>query len=215
MNRAKAIAVIESVAKSDYAFDQLSDELGEVSSGSLGQQLLHCGVIPERFAHDSSEEKLWAKYCDILLRKTFDRLGITSEVIRVRGNSADVRGVGDGYSIVADAKAFRQSRTAKNQKDFKITALDDWRRGDTYACLVAPLYQYPIRSSQIYAQATERKVTLLSYAHLGFLLDHAPYATLRPLWNAPGQMQSTQDARLYWEAIDDAIVAATNGPMPN
>ena len=33
------------------------------------------------------------------------------------------------YSLVADAKAFRLSRTAKNQKDFKVQAMDGlaWR----------------------------------------------------------------------------------------
>ena len=162
MERAQAIALIESIADSQYAFDLLTDEIGEVSADDLGRQLIHCGVIPEQFAHDSSEEKLWAKYCDILLGKPFDLLGIASEVIRVRGDSADVRGAAEGYSIVADAKAFRLSRTAKNQKDFKIDAMDDWRRSDTYACLVAPMYQYPSRRSQIYWQAIDKNVTLLS-----------------------------------------------------
>ncbi len=143
MNRSDAISFVESIVGEENAFDVLEDKIQGISRVQLSENLLRCGIIPERYAHDSSEEKLWAKYCDILLCQTFNMLGIKSKVIRVRGDSADVLGVTSSYSIVADAKAFRLSRTAKNQKDFKIAALDDWRKEKTYACLVAPLYQYP------------------------------------------------------------------------
>ena len=33
------------------------------------------------------------------------------------------------YTLIADAKSFGLSRTAKNQKDFKVTALSNWREG--------------------------------------------------------------------------------------
>ena len=209
MDRSQVVALIESVARTDGAFDILERELSRVSTSDLGNSLLHCGVIPERYSHDSTEEKLWAKCCDILLSQAFNDLGIPSEVIRVRGDSADIRGVTGDYSIVADAKAFRLSRTAKNQKDFKVTALDDWRRADTYACLVAPLFQYPSRASQIYFQAEQRNVTLLSYVHLKFLLDHRSSQSLKPLWTSAGRISPSKDARRYWEAIDDAVVAIT------
>jgi len=209
MTRAEALAFIESIASDTAAFDILEKEVAQISAADLGEALLHCGVIPEQYGHDSSAEKLWAKYCDILLSRAFNLLDIRSEVIRIRGDSADIRGIAESYSIVADAKAFRLSRTAKNQKDFKIAALDDWRRGDTFACLVAPLYQYPNRSSQIYSQAKEKNVTLLSYVHLKFLLDYAEKSSLRPLWQRPGELSPTKDARRYWESIDDAIVAIT------
>jgi len=128
----------------------------------------------------------------------------------VRGDSADIRGAADDYSVVADAKAFRLSRTAKNQKDFKVTALDDWRRGDTYACLVAPLYQFPNRSSQIYLQAEEKNVTLLSYVHIKYLLDHITDESIEPVWNIAGALNPSKKARRYWEAVDDNVVAITN-----
>ena len=210
MDEYNLVSFIKSIARDEDSFDVLERHLDEISRVQLGQNLLYCGIIPEQYAHDSSEEKLWAKYCDILLNKAFNFLDIRSEVIRVRGNSADVRGVATGYSIVADAKAFRLSRTAKNQKDFKITTLDDWRRGDTYACLVAPLYQYPTRSSQIYAQAKDKNVTLLSYVHLKFLLENGVQESLETLWNAAGSMSPGKGAREYWETIDDSVVTVTN-----
>ena len=106
-------------------------------------------------------------------------------------------------SIVGDAKAFRLSRTAKNQKDFKVQALDDWRKSNTYACLVSPLYQYPQRASQIYEQAIERNVTLLSYTHLKFLLDCTDGQNLDSLWCISSELSKSKNAQQYWEAIDE------------
>lgn len=209
MTRSGMIAFIQATAGQADAFDLLEAKAQDLSRDAVAAELLHCGIIPEEFAHDSSEEKQWAKYCDILLSRAFNLLDISSEVIRVRGDSADIRGSADGYSIVADAKAFRLSRTAKNQKDFKVTALDDWRRGNTYACLVAPWYQYPSRRSQVYAQAQARNVTLLAYFHLRFLQEHRTDKSLEPLWNCAGAMSPSQDARLYWEAIDDTVLSIT------
>lgn len=197
MTRSAIISIIEEIAHTSGAFDHLEQKVELLSASAVGPALLECGVIPEQFAHDSSHEKLWAKYCDIRLKRCFNSLDIPSEVIRVRGDSADVRGVSREYSIIADAKAFRLSRTAKNQKDFKITALDDWRRRDTYACLVAPLYQYPSRSSQIYLQAEQRNVTLLSYVHMKYLLDHSPIQSIELLWNTAGDLEPSIEARRY------------------
>ncbi len=115
----------------------------------------------------------------------------------------------DEYTIVGDAKAFRLSRTAKNQKDFKVGALDDWRKTDTFACLIAPLYQFPTSKSQIYQQAERRNVTLLSYVHLRFLLDFGSGASLKGLWEAPGGVTPSEEARVYWERIETVILDLT------
>lgn len=69
--------------------------------------------------------------------------------------------------------------------------------------------QYPSGSSQIYYQAEERNVTLLSYIHLRFLLDHSVHVSLRDLWEIPGSLKPAKEARRYWEAIDEVIVALT------
>ncbi len=208
MNRSKIVALITEVAKQTDAFDRLEMALTDLSRVNVSQQLLECGIIPEQFEHSSSEEKLWAKYCDILLAKSLDYLEIESSVLRTRGDSADVFGKTQEYSLVADAKAFRLSRTAKNQKDFKINALDDWRRENTFVCLVAPLYQYPATSSQIYYQAYTRNVTLLSYVHLKFLLDHPPHTSLKLLWKVTKGTPS-KEAKLYWQRIESVILELT------
>ena len=210
MKRTDVIALIFEVTGSEDAFDILEKEFAEITRPALSSNLLECGIIPELLEHDSSEEKLWAKYCDILLAQTLTHLSIPAEVLRARGDSADVFGRTHAYSIVGDAKAFRLSRTAKNQKDFKVHALNDWRKSNTYACLVSPLYQYPRRVSQIYEQAIEWNVTLLSYIHLKFLLDYADGKKIDPLWCIGNELPMSKNARQYWEAIDKTACEITD-----
>ncbi|MYE88835.1 HindIII family type II restriction endonuclease [Candidatus Poribacteria bacterium] len=203
MVRLDVIDLIFKIAGLENAFDILEEKLAGITKDELSSSLLECGIIPELLEHDSSEEKLWAKYCDLLLAQTWTHLSIPSEVIRTRGDSADVFGRTQNYSIVGDAKAFRLSRTAKNQKDFKVQALNDWRKSNTYACLASSLYQYPQRASQIYEQAIERNVTLLSYTHLKFLLDCTEGQNLDPLWRIGSELPKSKNAQQYWEAIDE------------
>lgn len=132
------------------------------------ETLKQIGTIPEIFEHDSTEEKLFSKASDAVLSRAFREIGLKSTVLKERGDSADVLAESPihGYTLVADAKAFRMSRTAKNQKDFKVVALSGWRKDSEYAVLCSPYFQYPSRSSQIYAQAIEHNVCLFSWEHL-------------------------------------------------
>lgn len=149
------------------------------------------GIIPEQIPHDSSEEKLFSKASDIILSRIFRELGLKSSPLSERGDSADVYAESKfhNYSLVADAKAFRLSRTAKNQKDFKITALSYWKKDSDYAILCAPYFQYPKHTSQIYQQAIENNVCLLSWEHILFLLKNEIQETeeinLSAIWNFP------------------------------
>ena len=136
--REQTIELIFRVAKDRDAFDVLENYLSNISQRKLGENIIECGILPEMFAHDSSEEKLWAKFSDIVLAHSLNFLGVETTVLGARGNSADVFGKTRNYSIVGDAKNFRLSRTTKNQKDFKVSALDTWRKENNYAVLVAP-----------------------------------------------------------------------------
>ena len=66
-------------------------------------------------------------------------MGLVSTVLAERADSVDVGVVAGSYSFVADAKVFRLSRTAKNQKDFKVQAMDNWKQGKPFAMVVCPL----------------------------------------------------------------------------
>ena len=170
------------------------------------------GVIPESYSHDSTEEKLYAKYCDWLLAKALEELGMDSSVIRERADAADVTASVRGYTVIGDAKAFRLSRTAKNQKDFKVEALNTWRGAARaeFACLVCPLYQYPSRTSQIYDQAIRCNVTLLSFNHLGFLLQAREIRAeaFDKIWTVSRSLSTGKDATPYWDAIRDQVAQA-------
>lgn len=159
--------------------------------------LENIGSIPESIAHDSTEEKLYSKVSDAVLARTLREIGLKATVLTERADSADVivQSKFHGYTLVADAKAFRMSRTAKNQKDFKVTALSGWRQENDYAVLCAPYFQYPNRASQIYAQALLENVCLLSWEHLLFMIQNGIKETaglnLCELWNFTAQYANT------------------------
>jgi len=213
MNRTAVIDLIFSLSKNQTGFELLESRLSGIGKRELLTMILECGVMPEVFLHDSSEEKLWAKYSDILLAKSLGFLGLKSQVLRVRGDSADVFAESGKYKVVGDAKTFRLSRTAKNQKDFKIEALDSWRRSNDYAILVGPFCQFPNTSSAIYRQAIIRNVTLLSYSHLYFMLKyHSSKIDIEPVWKAGNTIQKQKEhgdfklARNYWNWIDKTLL---------
>lgn len=152
------------------------------------ETLKQIGTIPEFLAHDSTEEKLFSKASDAVLARAFREIGLKATVLKERGDSADVLAESPihGYTLVADAKAFRMSRTAKNQKDFKVVALSGWRKDSEYAVLCSPYFQYPSKSSQIYSQAIDHNVCLLSWEHLIFLIENgikeSTDLSFSPLW---------------------------------
>ena len=205
------IEFIFNISKENDAFDLLEEFIHGIDRDTLKENIIECGIMPEMFSHDSSEEKLWAKYSDIILSHALNYLNINSRVLAARGNSADVYGETEEYSLVADAKTFRLSRTAKNQKDFKVNALDSWRQNNNFSLLVSPLAQYPLRKSQIYRQAIEKNVTLLSYTHLYFLLEYHTDQSLRPLFENGNELNELlndnekEKAENYWNNIDRII----------
>jgi hypothetical protein len=212
---------IEEISKlsGDFGGDteRLSKELtDEIASGGITTLMDHlrlCGDIPENYHHDSSEEKLYSKYTDILLSLSFKAIGLRSIVLAERADAADVEAFGKSFSFVADAKAFRLSRTAKNQKDFKIQAMDGWKRDKTYAIVVCPIYQLPVKSSQIYQQATSRNVCILTYSHLVVLLAYAlidgkdkAENLLHEIFKSVPLLNPSKDATSYWTAINRTML---------
>ncbi len=75
---------------------------------------------------------------------------------------------------MADAKGFRLSRTALNPKDYKIEALNGWRRkaNGNYAVLVAPINEFPKGRSRLYKEAAIYNILMISYSHLIYILRH-------------------------------------------
>lgn len=199
----------------DRLQEELRQEINQLKTDSLLSHLRLCGAIPERYKHDSSEEKLYSKYTDALLSEAFSYIGLKSLVLTERADAADVECVGKRFSFVADAKAFRLSRTAKNQKDFKVQAMDGWKRGKPYALVVCPIYQLPTRSSQIYQQAITRDVCVFSYSHLSVIVRLAEIegkkvaeTTLHKTLKAVSMMNPSKDSLAYWTAINGSLLAS-------
>ena len=193
-------------ADSEKVEQEISSEIIRKGIGVLVGHVRLCGSIPEQFTHDSSEEKLYSKYTDVVISKCFEAIGLTSLVLAERADAAD-------YSFVADAKAFRLSRTAKNQKDFKVEAMDGWKRGKPYAMVVCPIYQLPSRTSQIYQQATTRTVCIFSYTHLAVLVRYACSVSseqaielLHEVFKVVAALNPSKDSVSYWQAINRQIV---------
>lgn len=213
--REKVIDDIFKFSNEKSPFDLIENKYKSIGKEALIKELIQVGIMPEVFEHDSTEEKLWSKFSDIILAKSLNFLSLDSEVLRTRGNTADVYSKTKKYTMVSDAKCFRLSRTAKNQKDFKIKALDDWRRQDTYALLVAPLSQYPADKSQIYQQAISHNVTLLSYIHLQFLIEKGVKGNLENLWRISSYIsknykpEEQKRGLTYWHTVDRLICKIT------
>lgn len=202
----------------DRVEQELSDEMERCGTRTLVGHLRLCGAIPESYGHDSSEEKLYSKYTDIVAHEAFKAVGLDSLVLSERRGVADVECVCDDYGLVADAKAFRLSRTAKNQKDFKVQAMDNWKHGKRFAMLVCPVYQLPSRSSQIYQQAGARSVCISTYTHLAVLVRYAEVAgaskAVTLLYNVLKSvevMNPSRDAAVYWQTVNRAVLAAEGG----
>ncbi len=192
---------------------ELNNEFRSSGTQALLDHLRLCGDIPESYGHDSSEEKLYSKYTDVLLCIAFKAMGLQSLVLKERSDAADVEAFGKDFNFIADAKSFRLSRTAKNQKDFKIQAMDGWKRGKPHAMVVCPIYHLPAKASQIYQQASARKVCIFTYSHLALLVSYAntkgseqAIILLQQIFNAVKELNPSKDALSYWQAINRTVL---------
>ena len=199
--------------ESDRLEKKLEQEIKKSGVSALIDHLRLCGNIPESFGRDSIEEKLYSKYTDCLLSLAYKAIGLKSLVLKERADAADVEAFAKTYSFVADAKSFRLSRTAKNQKDFKVQAMDNWKRGKPYAMVVCPIYQLPNRSSQIYQQATSRNVCIFTYSHLSLLLaysevDGKPKAQklIHNIFKTIPLLNPSKNAIDYWLAVNKTML---------
>ena len=200
-------------ADSTRLYSALESELKEAGGACLRDHLRLCGAIPEAYAHDSSEEKLYSKYTDVLAALAFVSIGIRAAVLTERADAADVECFADDYEFVADAKAFRLTRTAKNQKDFKVPSMHKWKYHREHAMVICPLSQVPSKSSQIYHQAIQNDVCIFSFSHVSLLTSYAEAASqedakglLKKIFKVVNTLHPSKDASAYWRAINSTFL---------
>ncbi len=190
IKKINSLSASKSIKFSD-AGCKIKEFLEKISKKELIEIVKEIGTIPEEIEPSSSAEKLFSKASDYVLARCFVEMNLKSHALNERSNSADIIAQSEhNYSLVADAKTFRLSRTAKNQKDFKISTLSNWRGSEhDFAVLVAPYFQYPKTSSQIYSCALDEQVCLFSWEHILFLLindvKEDDSLNLENIWNAP------------------------------
>lgn len=192
---------------------EISNEVKKDGSSALTDHLRLCTAIPESYEHDSSEEKLYSKYTDALISECFKFIGLNSTVLTERADAADVEASSETFSFVADAKVFRLSRTAKNQKDFKVQAMDGWRQHNDFAMVICPVYQLPTTKSQIYQQAISRNVCLFTYTHLSVLVRYSEMAEknesinlLHNIFNSISLINPSKSSIEYWTVINKTML---------
>ena len=175
----------------------LQEEIFSLNKEELVEVIAEIGVIPEDIDHDSKEEKIYTKVSDILFAKSLSEMGLQTEVLRERSDSADIVAKSKfyGYSLVGDAKAFRLSRTAKNAKDFKVESMWYWRGVNDFSVLACPYFQYPKKNSQVFKEALNRNVCLFSWEYLYIMLKANVCETesfsLRDVWDQSNIIGST------------------------
>ncbi len=92
----------------DFGVDaeKVEEEIGrEVKKKGINALLGHlrlCGAIPEQYVHDTSEEKLYSKYTDVVIHEAYLSMGFDSIVLKERADVADVEcwKHGKPYAIV-------------------------------------------------------------------------------------------------------------------
>lgn len=189
----KLLSLIENLTNQEFkqATNSLISFIYKLNRNEVIELVRSIGILPEAIKPSSTQEKLFSKAGDIVLVKAFQLLNLNSKPLEQRGNTGDVIALSKefNYGLVADAKSFRLSRTAKNQKDFKVKALSEWREDKDYAVLTAPFFQYPTTKSQIFKQSLDENVLLFSWEHLAILLqldlEETNIFSFEQLWNFP------------------------------
>ncbi|MEQ1559952.1 MAG: HindIII family type II restriction endonuclease [Methyloglobulus sp.] len=64
--------------------EEIAQEIKENGIDSLLGHLRLCGAILERYGHDTSEEKLYSKYTDVVIHEAFLSMGFNSLVLKER-----------------------------------------------------------------------------------------------------------------------------------
>lgn len=199
---------------SDRVESELSSEIRDEGIESLIGHLRLCGAIPASYRVNSSEEKLFSKYTDVVIHEAFKAMGFRSLVLKERAGVADVECVAPEYGFVADAKAFRLSRTTVNQKDLKISSMNSWKHGKPYATVVCPSYQMPSRKSAIYQDAATYSVLISTYTHLTVAVRYAAATNtqravelMQRIFESVERLNPAKSASDYWRTINNALIS--------
>ncbi|WP_225378580.1 HindIII family type II restriction endonuclease, partial [Escherichia coli] len=90
--------------------------------------------------------------------------------------------------------------------------MDGWRNTKDFAMVVCPIYQLPVKSSQIYQQAILRNVCVFTYTHLAVLVKYADIVgsdvriLLEEIFRSVILMNPSKDSVQYWTMINRTML---------
>ena len=187
--------------------DEYFSSLYNLNSDLLKEHLSFCGIIPEYFTHDSSEEKKYSKFSEVIMCRVFDKLGAEVALIEERANRADLIIDFDDKRYVADTKCFRMSRSALNPKDYKINAMVKWMEKDEAAGGILIGSFFPQDRSRLWTEAVDNKILILSYAHIYHILHKGELEDYEELFEEMIDFSTLHNPNMtqYWNHIDSII----------
>lgn len=156
-------------------------EIASVSDQELAFLLVHSGYIPETYGADSSQETLYSKLIEALVKTWAMRIGFDQSVLPTQKSSKEDITIADAEGvIVCDAKSYRLGRSQKapNVKDaLKQGDIKKWLSAYPPERRIGGLVTFPSQhdwnsGSDFYAYLTDytSPVMMLFYEHLAFLL---------------------------------------------
>lgn len=203
---------------------QYEEYMGQFSDLELVDILITSGYIPDMYGHDSKEETLYTKLCEVLEVVWAKRIGLEAGYLTQKSSYEDVYIVIDGKTVVSDTKSFRLARSQKapNVKDFvKPEDYQKWIARYSGSAL-GGLVVYPqlhewTRGSDAHAYCSNKAnpIVMLPFHYLAFLLKWKTEngfdpAKLANLWDFGRLFPAPVKDRVeYWRIINDEILNIT------
>ena len=92
--------------------------------------------------------------------------------------------------------------------------MNEWKYEKDYALLVCPSYQVPSKKSQIYYDATNLSVLIISYEHFATILNLSfkkgiedSKELLRKLFSTIESASTSEKANSYWSLVNQTILS--------
>ena len=199
------------------------EDIKKIKNSDLERLLIVAGAIPDEYSQDSSQEKIFTKLSEILVKEALDRICTAAHCVRTKSNFQDVTIHIGNKVVVSDVKSFRLSRSqnAPNVKDvIKPESYEKWLNRFDDDEKLGGLCVYPCthewdKISTVYELASNQNlpIVLLPYKYIAYLLRYSRnYKTedLISLWDYTTIFSSyTKYKEVYWRSINNAICKLT------
>lgn len=218
------------IINTELISNEFSEMISELSDDDFCNLLIISGYIPDLYIHDSSEETLYTKLCEIIEVDWARRMGFKSYYVTQKSSYEDVVIYIDNSVIVSDTKTFRlgRSQTAPNVKDF--VKPEDYRKwinrhpnSKLGGLIIFPqLHEWSKGSdAHYYCSDKDNPIVMLPFHYLAYLLDSKMklnYNTnkLALLWDYKTIFPNKVKDRIeYWKKLNKQILDINGDTVKN